>query len=66
MKDLFASPRLVDRMIAAGWIKIIRKGKPGRETLYDYNSAACSFQRLKNGDEPPPLPCNKEEDGGLS
>jgi hypothetical protein len=47
-------------MIAAGWIKVVRKGKPGREALYDYESAARSFQRLKDGEEPPLLACEEE------
>jgi hypothetical protein len=29
---MFASPRLAQRMIAAGWFVVVRKG--GRETLY--------------------------------
>ncbi|MCX6923323.1 MAG: hypothetical protein NT154_08970, partial [Verrucomicrobia bacterium] len=38
LNALFTSPRLVRRMEAAGWFEVIRAGKPGRETLYDYAS----------------------------
>jgi hypothetical protein len=55
LRKLFSSPQLVARMIAAGWITVVRKGKPGRETLYDYQSATCAYQRLKNGEVPPLL-----------
>jgi hypothetical protein len=53
----FASPRLVQQMIAAGWLTVVRKGKPGRETLFDYESAVLAYDRLKRGEEPPLLPC---------
>ena len=54
---IFGSPRLAQRMIAAGWITTVRCGSPGRETLFDYASAKNAFERLKNGEHPPPLPC---------
>jgi hypothetical protein len=60
---LFGSPRLTQRMIAAGWITAIRPGAPGRETLYDFQSAKAAFHRLKNGEEPPLLPCEKSKGG---
>ena len=52
----FNSPQLVKQMIAAGWIVPVRQGKPGRETLFDYQSAANAYARLRAGEEPPPLP----------
>lgn len=54
---LLASPRLAQRMIAAGWIAVVRPGSPGREALFDYESAKAAFERFKGGEEPPLLPC---------
>jgi hypothetical protein len=54
---LFGSPRLAQRLIQAGWIAVVRRGSPGRETLFDYESAKGAFQRLKRGEEPPLLAC---------
>jgi hypothetical protein len=56
LHELFNSPTLVKKMIAAGWILPVRPGKPGRETLFDYLSAKGAFACLKAGEEPPPLP----------
>ncbi len=44
-------------MIAGGWITVVRRGSPGREALYDYESAKAAFERLKRGEQPPLLPC---------
>lgn len=52
LKALFRSPTLVTDLIDAGWIKPIRPGKPGREALYDFDSARLAYERLKRGDEP--------------
>jgi hypothetical protein len=55
LETLFASPRLCRRLIAAGWIEKVRLGKPGREALYDYESARRAYERFKAGENPPPL-----------
>ncbi len=52
----FSSPRLVSRLIAAGWIQTVRKGGPGLEALFDYQSAEAAYDRLKQGEQPPRLP----------
>lgn len=57
LKTLFGSPRLTQRMVAAGWFTVVRPGGPGRESLYDYASAQAAFERFKAGEEPPLLPC---------
>jgi len=54
---IFSSPRLVMRMIAAGWVVEVRRGGPGREALFDFQSAQDAYARLKRGEEPPLLPC---------
>jgi len=54
---LFNAPRLVQRMIAAKWIDIVRAGKPGRESLFDYGSAQKAYDRYKAGEEPGLLAC---------
>lgn len=58
---LFSSPRLAQRMIAAGWIAVVRRGTPGREALYSYESAKAAFERFKGGEEPPLLPSEKRK-----
>ena len=62
---LFDSPQLVKQMIAADWIRLVRPGKPGRESLFDFQSAKKAYARLMAGEEPPPLPLkakNKPEE----
>ena len=54
---LFGSARLVQRMLRQGWIDVVIQGKAGRESLYDYMSAARAFDRLKLGERPALLPC---------
>lgn len=61
--EMFASQRLVQRMVAAGWFEVVRQGGPGRETLYDYASAQRAYHRFKSGEEPPPLPCEQRRRG---
>jgi hypothetical protein len=56
LHELFNSPQLVKRLISAGWIVPVRAGKPGRETLFDYQSAENAYERLRAGEEPPALP----------
>lgn len=55
LHELFNSPQMVKQMIAAGWIVPVRPGKPGRETLFDYQSAANAYERLQAGEEPQPV-----------
>jgi hypothetical protein len=55
LNALFNSPQLVKQMTDAGWITAVRPGKPGRETLYDYQSAANAYARLQAGEEPQPM-----------
>lgn len=54
LHEVFNSPQLVKLMIAADWITAVRPGKPGRETLFDYQSAANAYARLQAGEEPQP------------
>jgi hypothetical protein len=56
LHQMFNSPAQVKQMIAAGWIKQVRPGRPGRETLFDYQSAKAAYERLRVGEEPPPTP----------
>lgn len=58
---IFSSPRLVKRMLAAGWIDVVRQGKSGREALYDYASAKAAYQRYRTGEEPPRLDWEKRQ-----
>lgn len=62
--EMFASQRLVQRMVAAGWFEVVRQGGPGRETLFAYESARRAFERFKSGEAPPPLPCEQRRRGG--
>jgi hypothetical protein len=58
-KDAFrivAMPKLVQRWLHHGWVEIVREGGRGRETVIDYESLKCAYQRFKNGQEPPLLP----------
>lgn len=48
----FASKTLAGQMIKAGWIALVRPGKPGREALYDFASARVAYLRLKSGEDP--------------
>jgi hypothetical protein len=54
---LFGSHRLVKMMVAANWFERIREGGPGKEALYSYESAKAAYERLKVGENPPPLAC---------
>ena len=56
LHQMFNSPAQVKLMVVAGWIVPVRPGKPGRETLFDFQSAKAAFERLRAGEEPPPLP----------
>jgi len=59
--QIFASPRLTQRMLAAGWIVNVRRGAPGREALFDYRSAVAAYERFKGGETPPLLPCELKQ-----
>src|SRR5271165_6680884 len=63
LNSLFNSPKSVSRMVAAGWIETVRKGKPGRESLFDFQSAVWAYERLKAGEEPPLLPSEQKRGG---
>ena len=52
LEALFGSPQLVRQLLAAAWIQVVRLGKPGREALFDYESAQAAYQRLRAGEEP--------------
>ena len=59
-KSLFhilGSQKLALRMIHAQWILVTQKGKSGRECLYDYASVKQAYQRFRDGERPPLLPC---------
>jgi len=55
LNNFFNSPTQVRQMITAGWIQPVRPGKPGREALFDYQSAKDAYARLQAGEEPPPV-----------
>lgn len=42
-----------------GWLKIVRQGGRGTETLIDYASLKEAYNRFCNGDEPPLLPSER-------
>ena len=58
---LFGSPRVVQRMLASGWIAKVRSGRPGRASLFDYSSAVAAYERFKGGETPPLLPCEVKQ-----
>jgi len=49
---LFASPQLAQDLVDVGWIEVVRAGKPGRETLFDFQSAKAAYARLRGGESP--------------
>lgn len=53
---LVAMPKLVQRWLFHGWVTVVRRGGKGRETIIDYQSLKAAYERLKRGEEPPPLP----------
>lgn len=57
LDKVFASPRLVQRMLKAGWFTVIVQGGRGCDTLIDHASILVAFNRLKLGELPPLLPC---------
>ena len=61
---LFASPTLVLRMIRARWFECVIAGGPGRESLYDFETAERAYARLKTGEMPGDLLAGKDETKG--
>jgi hypothetical protein len=66
--DLVAFPKLVQRWLywtnhaptaEQGWLRIVRPGGRGTETLIDYSSLKEAYNRFRNGDEPPLLPSER-------
>jgi hypothetical protein len=65
---LVAYPKLVQRWLywtrhSASqdqcWLRIVRNGGRGTETLIDYVSLKAAYERFRNGDEPPLLPSER-------
>ena len=54
--ELFRSPKIVQRWLFYGWIRIVRQGGRGCRTLIDYQSIVSAYERYLQGEEPPPLP----------
>ena len=59
---LLCSQKIALRMIHYKWIITTQNGKPGRESLYDYQSVKNAYERFRSGERPPLLPC--EQHGG--
>jgi hypothetical protein len=62
---LVASTKLVQRWLywsthapssEQGWLRVVRQGGRGTETIIDYASLKEAYYRFRNGDEPPLLP----------
>ncbi len=53
---MLGSPKVGQRMLFYGWLKLVRQGGRGSSTLIDYHSLKLAYQRWLNGDEPPILP----------
>lgn len=64
MMCLLRSPKIVQRLIydalhsppEGRWLKIIREGKPGRETLVETATFERACERIGQGEAPPLLP----------
>lgn len=59
-------PKIFGRMIAATragdmWLEFVanHEGRPGKRTLFSVASVRMALSRLKAGEEPPLLPCEK-------
>lgn len=44
---------------AESWVRIVREGGRGTETLIDYASLEAAYRRYRDGDHPPLLPSEK-------
>lgn len=53
---MIAMPKLVQRWLHHRWVEIVRAGGRGRETVVDFQSLKCAYNRYKMGEEPPLLP----------
>jgi hypothetical protein len=60
---LVRSPKLVQRWLFYGWLLVVRRGGPGRQTLIDYKSLVAAYERYARGDEPPLLPSEQRSSG---
>jgi hypothetical protein len=49
---LFGSAKLARELVTANWIDVVRAGKPGRETLFDFGSARTAYDRYRAGELP--------------
>lgn len=65
---MVASSKLVQRWLywtthapstEQGWLRIVRQGGRGTETIIDYASLKEAYIRFRNGDEPPLLPSER-------
>jgi hypothetical protein len=54
--QLVGMPKLVQRWMHHGWIKIVRPGGRGRRTMIDYKSLEAAYEKYRRGVEPPRLP----------
>ena len=50
------SPKIVQRWMHHRWVKVVRQGGRGRETLIDFASLKAAYRRYAGGDAPPLLP----------
>ena len=50
----FSSPEIARRVVFWGWLVPVVKGK--KLTLYDAGDVAACWQRIRNGEVPPPIP----------
>jgi len=46
--ELFNSPSLVRQQIKDGQFLVVRPGGPGREALYDFESAQAAYERIRS------------------
>jgi len=60
---LLRAPKIFKRALAAGWIKPVIQGGQGRRSLFDYQDILKLWERLKQGEQPPLLPCEKRIKG---
>jgi hypothetical protein len=57
------SPRLLSALKQAGWIRVARRGGPGRAALYTAESVRQAYERLAAGEEPAAPLIPKDENG---
>lgn len=51
-----AMPKMVQRWLFHRWVKIVRPGGRGCQTIIDFASLQAAYARLLQGEVPPPLP----------